>query len=65
MCRLVIKSRIGRVLIAIRDNENRLRFFGYEPYHFKVFVFALSGMLAGLGGMLYVPQKLIITPHNM
>ncbi len=53
------------MLIAIRDNENRLRFFGYEPYHFKVFVFALSGMLAGLGGMLYVPQKLIITPHNM
>jgi urea transport system ATP-binding protein len=65
LCRTVIKSRIGRVLVAIRDNENRLRFFGYEPYHFKVFVFALSGMLAGLGGMLYVPQKLIITPHNM
>jgi urea transport system ATP-binding protein len=65
LCRTVIKSRIGRVLVAIRDNESRLRFFGYEPYHFKVFVFALSGMLAGLGGMLYVPQKLIITPHNM
>ncbi len=65
LCRFVITSRVGRVLIAIRDNENRFRFFGYEPYHFKVFVFALSGMLAGLGGMLYVPQKLIITPHNM
>lgn len=65
LCRFVIKSRVGRVLVAIRDNENRLRFFGYEPYHFKVFIFALSGMLAGLGGMLYVPQKLIITPHNM
>jgi urea transport system ATP-binding protein len=65
LCRFVIKSRVGRVLLAIRDNESRLRFFGYEPYHFKVFIFALSGMLAGLGGMLYVPQKLIITPHNM
>jgi urea transport system ATP-binding protein len=65
LCRFVITSRVGRVLIAIRDNENRLLFFGYQPYHFKVFVFALSGMLAGLGGMLYVPQKLIITPHNM
>ena len=63
--RFLIKSRVGRVLMAVRDNENRLRFFGYEPYHFKVFIFALSGMLAGLGGMLYVPQKLIITPHNM
>jgi urea transport system ATP-binding protein len=65
LCRFVIRSRVGRVLVAIRDNENRLLFFGYQPYHFKVFVFALSGMLAGLGGMLYVPQKLIITPHNM
>ena len=65
LCRFVIRSRVGRVLIAIRDNENRLLFFGYQPYHFKVFIFALSGMLAGLGGMLYVPQKLIITPHNM
>ncbi len=65
LCRFVIKSRVGQVLIAVRDNENRLRFFGYEPYHFKVFVFALSGMLAGLGGMLYVPQKLIITPNNL
>ncbi len=65
LCRFVITSRVGQVLIAVRDNESRLRFFGYEPYHFKVFVFALSGMLAGLGGMLYVPQKLIITPHNL
>jgi urea transport system ATP-binding protein len=65
LCRFVITSRVGQVLIAVRDNENRLRFFGYEPYHFKVFVFALSGMLGGLGGMLYVPQKLIITPHNL
>jgi urea transport system ATP-binding protein len=65
LCRTVIKSRIGRVLLAVRDNENRLRFFGYEPYHFKVFIFALSGMLAGLGGMLYTPQKQIITPADM
>lgn len=65
LCRWLVNSRFGRVLVAIRDNENRLRFSGYEPYHFKVFIFALSAMLAGLGGMLYAPQKLIITPHNM
>jgi len=65
VCRAVVNSRVGRVSIAVRDNESRLRFFGYEPYHFKAFIFALSAMLAGLGGMLYVPQKLIITPHNM
>jgi urea transport system ATP-binding protein len=65
VCRLVVNSRLGRVLVAIRDNENRLRFFGYEPYVFKVLIFSLSAMLAGLGGMLYVPQMLIITPANM
>ena len=46
LCRRLVNSGFGRVLIAIRDNESRLRFFGYEPYQFKVFVFALSAMLA-------------------
>jgi len=65
ICRLLIKSRIGRVLIAIRDNENRLRFSGYQPYLFKMVVFTLSGMIAGLAGMLYAPQMRIFTPTNL
>jgi urea transport system ATP-binding protein len=64
-CRYIINSRMGRVLIAIRDNESRLRFSGYRPHYFKLFVFTLSAMLAGLGGMLFVPQNGIITPSNM
>jgi urea transport system ATP-binding protein len=64
-CGRLMNSRIGRVLIAIRDNENRLRFSGYQPYLFKMFVFALSGAIAGLAGMLYAPQMGIFTPTNL
>ena len=65
LCRLLMNSRIGRVLIAIRDNESRLRFSGYQPYLFKMSVFAMSGMIAGLAGMLYAPQMRIFTPTNL
>ena len=64
-CRVMIGSRFGRVLIAIRDNETRLRFAGYRPYVFKMAVFALSAMVAGLAGMLYAPQMQIFTPTNL
>ena len=64
-CRVMIGSRFGRVLIAIRDNETRLRFAGYRPYVFKMAVFALSAMIAGLAGMLYAPQMQIFTPTNL
>ena len=56
---------MGRVLVAIRDNEDRLRFSGFKPYKFKVFVYSLAAGIAGLGGMLYAPQMGIFTPHNM
>jgi urea transport system permease protein len=65
LCRMLVNSRLGRILIAIRDNESRLRFSGYQPNYYKVFVFSIAAMLAGLGGMLYVPQMGIITPSNM
>ena len=65
LCRYVVKSRLGRVLIAIRDDETTLRFSGYKPYIYKLFAFVLAGMIAGLGGMLYAPQMGIFTPTNM
>ena len=65
LCRFIITSRLGRVLVAIRDDENTLRFSGYKPYVYKLFAFVLAGMLAGLGGMLYTPQMGIFTPSNM
>jgi urea transport system permease protein len=64
-CRAIVRSRLGRVLIAVRDRETRLYFAGYKPYAFKVFAFAIGAMLAGVGGMLYPAQVGIITPQDM
>ena len=58
-------SRAGNVLVAIRDGEDRLRFFGYDPAAIKLGVFVLSAMIAGVAGALYVPQVGIISPANM
>ena len=65
LCRWIIASRAGRVLIAIRDSEQRVLFSGYSPANYKLFVFVVSAALAGLAGVLYVPQVGIITPAQM
>jgi len=65
LCRWIVRSRLGRVLVAIRDDESTLRFFGYRPYVYKLFAFCVAAALAGLGGMLYVPQMTITTPRDM
>jgi urea transport system permease protein len=58
----VVSSKLGRLLIAVRDAENRVRFLGYSVTNAKLFVFTLSAMIAGLAGALYVPQVGIINP---
>src|SRR5260221_2065433 len=62
ICWRVTNSKLGRVLIAIRDAESRVRFLGYSVTAYKLFVFTLSAMLAGVAGALYVPQIGIINP---
>jgi len=62
LCRAVVGSRLGRVVVAIRDAEDRARFIGYRVEHFKLWVFTLSAALAGIAGALYVPQVGIINP---
>ncbi len=57
--------RAGKVLVAIRDSEQRVLFSGYSPANYKLFVFVVSAALAGLAGMLYVPQVGIITPAQI
>jgi urea transport system permease protein len=64
LCRAIITSKFGKVLIAIRDAESRTRFLGYRVESYKVFVFTLSACMAGVAGALYVPQVGIINPSE-
>lgn len=64
LCRTIVASKLGRVLMAIRDSEARVRFIGYRTDIYKVFVFTLSSMLAGIAGALYVTQVGIINPSE-
>jgi urea transport system permease protein len=64
VCRMIVSSRAGRVIRAIRDAESRTRFLGYRVESYKVWVFAFSAVLAGIAGALYVPQIGIINPSE-
>jgi urea transport system permease protein len=64
LCRVVIRSKFGKVLVAVRDAESRTRFLGYRVEYYKLVVFVLSAMIAGLAGALYVPQVGIINPSE-
>ena len=65
LTRYLIRSKVGRVLTAIRDSESRLMFSGYNPLGYKLFVWTLSAVLCGIAGALYVPQVGIINPSEM
>jgi len=65
LCRWIIRSRAGRVLVAVRDSEQRVVFSGYTPANYKLFAFVVAAGLAGLAGMLYAPQVGIITPAQI
>lgn len=65
ICRFITGRRIGKVLVAIRDGENRVRFSGYNPAVYKVFVYCISAALAGVAGAIFVPQVGIISPAEM
>jgi urea transport system permease protein len=60
--RMIVNSKLGKVVTAIRDAEDRVRFVGYQVESFKLWVFVVSAMLAGIAGALYVPQVGIINP---
>ncbi|WP_293142825.1 MULTISPECIES: urea ABC transporter permease subunit UrtC [unclassified Microcoleus] len=65
LCRWLTSGRFGRLLLAIRDDEVRLRFSGYNPTGYKVLVFAISAGLAGIAGALFTVQTGIISPKAM
>lgn len=65
LCRWLTSGRVGKLLVAIRDDESRVRFSGYDPTGYKVLVFAVSAGLAGVAGALYTVQSGIISPKSM
>ena len=62
VCSMIVNSKLGKVMVAIRDAESRTRFLGWRPENVKLFAFTVSAVLAGLAGALYVPQVGIINP---
>jgi urea transport system permease protein len=64
MCRAIVASKFGKVLVAIRDAESRTRFLGYKVESYKLLVFTLSACMAGVAGSLYVLQVGIINPSE-
>ena len=63
LCGRLIRSPYGRMLVAVRDDEARLRFLGYDPVWPKLAAWTLSGVMAAIAGALYVPQVGIINPR--
>lgn len=62
LSRYIVNSRMGRVVVAVRDAESRARFLGYQVEHYKLWLFTFSAVVAGIAGALYVPQVGIINP---
>ncbi|MCW2237500.1 urea ABC transporter permease subunit UrtC [Azospirillum canadense] len=60
----IVASKLGKVLVAVRDAESRVRFLGYETERYKLFAWTLSACMAGVAGALYVPQVGIINPSE-
>ena len=64
VCSMIVRSKLGNVMLAIRDAESRTRFIGYRVENVKLFAFVVSAVIAGLAGALYVPQVGIINPNE-
>ena len=62
--RAIVVSKYGKAVIAIRDAESRVRFLGYRVENYKLFIFVVSAVMAGVAGALYVPQVGIINPSE-
>ncbi len=64
LSKAIVSSKYGKTVIAIRDAESRVRFLGYRVENYKLFVFVVSAVMAGIAGALYVPQVGIINPSE-
>jgi branched-chain amino acid transport system permease protein len=65
LCRVLVTSHFGRVLVAIRENEDRARFLGYDVQKYKMGACMISALLTGLGGAIYPMRSAFATPDLM
>ena len=65
VCRVLVRSHFGRVLVAIRENEDRARFLGYDVQRYKMAVCVISALLTGIGGAIYPMRSAFATPDLM
>ena len=61
----VARSKLGNLMLGIRDDENRIRFLGYNVEAYKLFVFVISAVMASIAGALYYPQAGIVNPTEL
>jgi urea transport system permease protein len=64
LAQAIVVSKLGKILVGVRDAESRTRFLGYRVENYKLFVWTISAMIAGVAGALYVPQVGIINPSE-
>ena len=62
LARFVAESKLGRILVATRDKEDRVRFSGYDVANFKIFVFCLASAMAAVGGAMFTLQVGFMSP---
>lgn len=62
LCQFINRSKLGRILVAMRDKEDRVRFSGYDVASFKIFVFCFAAALAGVGGAMFTLQVGFMSP---
>ena len=62
LCRFILTSKFGRLLLAMRDKEDRVRFSGYDVSNFKIFIFCVSAMISAIGGAMFTLQVGFMSP---
>lgn len=62
LARFVLASKLGRILVAVRDKEDRVRFSGYDVANFKIFIFCLASAIAAIGGAMFTLQVGFMSP---
>ena len=65
IAKLIVESKLGNVIRAIRDDESRVRFLGYNVEGYKLFVFVITALMAAIAGAIYYPQAGIINPAEL